>query len=606
VIRSRARAASSEVLQYHGGSVMHSNRVHAIFWFPPGYTLPPAYRSVIDQYFSDVAAASGGTTNVYSSDPQYTDSTAAAAYSSSVAPDIVDTNAFPTRQGCADSATSVCYSDGQITAEIDRLIANAPGGPLPRGSHELYFLFTPPNVGSCYDSQSCAFTQFCAYHSDFGQGSGDTLYANMPYGASASQGGCGPTESLNGNAAADLEVSLISHEHNEAITDPFGTGWYAADGQENGDECAYNYGALQGGGLGSGGAFNQVIGADHYLLQQEWSNSAGGCVQSAGPAPTVAAPTAALNAPATVPVGTASTFSASASTSAPGHSLSYAWSFGDGATADGASVAHAYTGPGPHTVTLTVTQDDAQTASASQTVTAVAPPPVAAFVVSQSPTTGDPVLFDGSPSADPYATIPDGGYSWDFGDGSTAVGPAPSHVYAAPGVHVVTLTVTDADGSRSVQQQVVVAPSPPAARPATTNSSPAKPGTTNSSPAKPGNTRSTPTPTALSVHVPTQRLASVLRHGLSLTLTSPDLSTARVQAAVDGASVRRLHLNPHLVVSAQARLTGGRATTLTLRIDQALRSELRRLHHVRLTLRVTVTRPDGTTASAEQQVDLRG
>jgi PKD domain len=519
LIRSRARTATVSLLDYHGGQVMHSNRVHAIFWFPAGYTLPPAYRSVIDQYLSDVAAASGASTNVYSTDPQYTDTTGAAAYSSSVASDIVDTNAFPATQGCADAATAVCYSDGQITSEIDRLIAQAPGGPLPRGSRDLYLLFTPPNVGTCYDAQNCSFQQFCAYHSDFGQGSADTLYANMPYGAFDTHGGCGPTESLNGNPAADLEVSLISHEHNETITDPFGSGWYAADGQENGDECAYNYGELQGGDLSSGQAYNQVIGSDHYLLQQEWSNSAAACVQSAGSAPAVAPPTAAIAAPTSVPVGTAATFSAATSTSAPGHSASYAWSFGDGATGAGASIAHQYADQGPHTVTLTVTQDDAQTASASQVVTAVAPPPVAA------------------PAA--VSAVP-----------SPAPAPAPT-----------TPATTSGPTGRSVQ-------------------------------------------VAVQVRVPAQGLAAVLRHGLTLTLTSRDLSTARIQVSVDATTARRLHLKRRVVGAAQLGLTAGRPATLALRIDQALRSALRHRQHVRLALHVTVTRSDTTTSSIQQQVDL--
>ncbi len=45
---------------------------------------------------------------------------------------------------------------------------------------------------------------------------------------------------------------------------------------------------------------------------------------------------------------------------------------------------------------------------------------------------------------------PDGGpltYAWAFGDGGTAVGPDPEHIYTAPGLYTVTLAVTDEEGN---------------------------------------------------------------------------------------------------------------------------------------------------------------
>ena len=54
---------------------------------------------------------------------------------------------------------------------------------------------------------------------------------------------------------------------------------------------------------------------------------------------------------------------------------------------------------------------------------------------------GNIVCFDGSASTDADGDALT--YSWDFGDGATATGPMPSHVFADDGIYTVTLTVDD-------------------------------------------------------------------------------------------------------------------------------------------------------------------
>ncbi|MEZ4732372.1 MAG: PKD domain-containing protein [Caldilineaceae bacterium] len=44
---------------------------------------------------------------------------------------------------------------------------------------------------------------------------------------------------------------------------------------------------------------------------------------------------------------------------------------------------------------------------------------------------------------------------WDFGDSATSTELTPTHTYAAPGDYLVTLTLTDADGTADVVQQRV-------------------------------------------------------------------------------------------------------------------------------------------------------
>ena len=55
--------------------------------------------------------------------------------------------------------------------------------------------------------------------------------------------------------------------------------------------------------------------------------------------------------------------------------------------------------------------------------------------------TGQPVQFNGSASYDPDGTSLT--YAWIFGDGSTGSGAMPTHIYAAAGEYLVSLSVTD-------------------------------------------------------------------------------------------------------------------------------------------------------------------
>lgn len=64
-----------------------------------------------------------------------------------------------------------------------------------------------------------------------------------------------------------------------------------------------------------------------------------------------------------------------------------------------------------------------------------------------------PVRFDGSASSDPHCGPP--GLSWDFGDGGTASGTSPSHVYAEEGTYTGKLTATNAAGLSSTASFVV-------------------------------------------------------------------------------------------------------------------------------------------------------
>jgi hypothetical protein len=310
--------AATAPLTYHGGSVMLTNSTFAIYWLPAGSTVSSNYSSLIDRFFGDVAAASGATNNVYSADTQYYQgaSQTPIQYKSTFGGSVVDTSPIPdhcssvyVRYGLRVSG---CVNDADIQAEVSKVAAQQGWTPGPT---TMFLVFTPRNVGSCIDNAgTCSYTYYCAYHGNFYDSSSrDVLYANQPYPDTNGVGApsvCDSGQHPNGDWA-DPAINLISHEHNEAITDPNGDAWYDSSGNENGDKCAWNFGSS----LGSTayGSYNQVINGDDYYVQQEWSNASSSCVLSYAPP---AAPTLSGFTPTSGPAGTTVTLTGSGFTGA--------------------------------------------------------------------------------------------------------------------------------------------------------------------------------------------------------------------------------------------------------------------------------------------------
>lgn len=284
-------------LSYHGGAVMHSMAQYAIFWAPSGVAFPAGYKQAAIQYLTDVAGDSGRPTNVYSVGTQFYDVAGAsnpdpspgqATYAASYGASFDDATPYPA-SGCppyaalAGSPFTTCLTATQIAAEVDSVVSQHG---TPRGLGTEYFVFLPDGVGNCFSATgtSCFDREFCAYHS-FDNTGGTTLWANESF-TPRDPGGCGTGQYPNGtaNGRIDDQLSSLSHEANETITDPRVDGWYNTNtGGENGDECRGtmdDYGPSLGGTPGA--YFNQVINGHHYVLQREWSNFVGGCEQRYG------------------------------------------------------------------------------------------------------------------------------------------------------------------------------------------------------------------------------------------------------------------------------------------------------------------------------------
>jgi PKD repeat protein len=144
---------------------------------------------------------------------------------------------------------------------------------------------------------------------------------------------------------------------------------------------------------------------------------------------------------------------------------SFEWDFGDGHTGNGIDVPHTYDAAGTYNVRLTVVAENGKSATSNKFIQIINPPqpdetPVPSISGPAEAQVGETVNFDGSntQSANP---IDNGGFVWQFGDGTTATGPQAAHAYNAEGSYDVVLTVTDTNGlSGAAQTRINIRPAP--------------------------------------------------------------------------------------------------------------------------------------------------
>jgi PKD repeat protein len=502
--RGTSGFSTADNLSYHGGAVVRSVAPYLIFWIPSGdTTLSSASQALIQRYFTDNAADSGGSQNVYGVDRQFTDGAGFADYKQtfSASQSFADTQSYPTTGNCTVTSGTfpTCLTDAQIRTEVKRVIA-ANGWPEDGTSSSdlaanapLYFVILPPDVNECTNSTQCASNRFCAYHSDLVDGSTGNfvLYSLLPtLLASSNPKGCqvdgnAQVQKPNGDQVGDVTIKYTSHEFSETITDPIfnssgGVGWWnTSSGQEDGDQCnfsgAYNpsqdsnpnaFTPTLGGAAAAGTLFNQLINGNQYYTQSEWSNGDGNCKlrPSAG---TMLARFTTPSSPQAL--GTTWTFNPSASSSSNGYS-SVSWSFGDGTTSFDKSgsgpsaVSHDYATAGNYTVTLTLVDPMGNLAMTSHVITAGSPPAAAFSSSPAQPVPGSQVSFDGTGSTDPNAGVTITSYTWTFGDGTNGTGAMTNHTYATDGTYTVALKVTDSIGlTNTVTHTITVDEDPTAA-----------------------------------------------------------------------------------------------------------------------------------------------
>jgi hypothetical protein len=382
-------------LDYSGGPVMPSNTNYAIVWTPSNYTLAPfqpGYVSGVGKFFGDVAHDSGLHTNSDSVTTQYNDASGqVAAYNSSFGGTLTDMQPLPSNGCPVKVAGHICFTDAQLQTVLDNFLT---ASNLPRDLTHEYFLLTPPNIASCFDSTGVVCSAnadqhpaFCAYHGASSTSS-SFLYANIPDLTGVP--GCDPFVTFcptslcdYPNSSADGVLSAISHEHNESVTDPqpnnAWTDFGSSVGGEIGDKCN-NDAHLDPNTVvnvqsdHNAAPFNETINGSHYWIQREWSNQGSSCLDRFTPSATAASASFTESAGS----GHTVTFDASGS-SVTGGVAEYVWQFNDNPTVGqpqngtiettSPTIAHTFTRLGTYTVALTVMAADGTSNGTAHQVT---------------------------------------------------------------------------------------------------------------------------------------------------------------------------------------------------------------------------------------------
>jgi hypothetical protein len=223
-------------MTFHGGKIMRTTVTQAIFW---GHSW--ANNAFIGDKISGLDSWYTGFngSNYAKASDEYTGTNGQVTPSTSYLGHIIDT-----------STASGGSSTSAILGEVCKAIPNPD--PSGNGYYAVYTDIPRGHAG------------YCAYHS-YGSCGGTPVQFAFFWNLDGDPG-CNPqdTSGLHSEGLAAL-ANVSGHELSEARTDPAAPGaWYDGSGQENGDKCAWTFGAPLV-------TFNDQ---QRWKIQGEWSNAA--------------------------------------------------------------------------------------------------------------------------------------------------------------------------------------------------------------------------------------------------------------------------------------------------------------------------------------------
>lgn len=225
-----AKAASgSPDMTYHGGPILPTTTVKAIWWGSswPSYTGDEI--KGIDSWYTGV----GGTSYAATVD-EYTGAGKSVTSAITYQGHVVDGSSVPRH-----------VSTSAVLAEVCKEVPN----PVANGYYPVYV------------DRARGGANYCAYHS-WGSCNGKAIEFGFFFKLDG-DGGCDPQSSVSGQSQGLKAVANVTgHELSETRSDPKGTGWFDSAGEENGDKCAWTF----------GGPHVTFANGTTWKIQGNWSN----------------------------------------------------------------------------------------------------------------------------------------------------------------------------------------------------------------------------------------------------------------------------------------------------------------------------------------------
>jgi hypothetical protein len=233
---NHARPSKSPVMTYHGGKIMTTAVTQAIFWGPSWANANFAADKITGL---DLWYQGHSNSNYAKTVDEYSGSNGTVGAVTTHLDHLIDTS---TASGGNNTST--------ILAEVCKVVSS----PDSQGNG-YYAVYSDVKRGGA---------QYCAYHSA-GTCSGMPVQFAFFFNLDGDSG-CDPqdTSGQHSQGLAAL-ANVTAHELAEARSDPASPGaWYDSSGAENGDKCAWTFGA----------PLVTFSNGTQWKLQGEWSNAA--------------------------------------------------------------------------------------------------------------------------------------------------------------------------------------------------------------------------------------------------------------------------------------------------------------------------------------------
>ena len=202
---------NTTALRYHSGPVINTPTIYIVWygnWNQTNGTDTPAGQQIIRDWASNIGSSDYFRINAtYSQKPVSGSAFYGGEYTYS------------------GSITTTSLSDANILSIVSGSIGT---GKLPYNSNGVYFVVTSSNVNE--SSGFC--TQYCGWHTAGSASSGHVRYSFVGNAARCLSSCAIQSTGPNGNAGVDGAISVLSHELEEATTDPDLNAWYDSRGAE--------------------------------------------------------------------------------------------------------------------------------------------------------------------------------------------------------------------------------------------------------------------------------------------------------------------------------------------------------------------------------------